>query len=112
MSTGEVKNKDSFQNWAVVAEFRKLLLEQAPDAKETTYRGAPAFKKKAVLVVVNPTQTGVTFSFARGAEFDDKFGLLKGPSVKSRVVKIKSLSDADWEAMKYYISKALELDEK
>jgi hypothetical protein len=87
-----------------------LIHEAAPDAQEIIYRGVPAFKRKSVLAVISPTKKGISFSFAKGAEFEDNYVVLEGPSKVSKVVRIKSLDATNEEALRYYIKQALELD--
>lgn len=94
----------------IVQLFRDLMHELAPDVQEFMYRGIPAFKRKGILAVISPTKKGITFSFACGARFEDKYGMLEGPSKTSRVVRIKSLDATNKEALGYYINQALALD--
>ncbi len=89
---------------------RELMREASPDIKEFIYRGIPAFKLKDVLAVISPTKTGITFSLAKGASMDNKYGLLEGPSKTSKTIKIKSVESANKIALRYYIKQALDLD--
>jgi hypothetical protein len=52
----------------------------APNAAEIISYGIPACKGKRILVVISPTKKGITFAFSRGADFEDKTGLLEGGS--------------------------------
>jgi hypothetical protein len=94
----------------VVALIRQLMREMAPDARETISYGIPAYKKKHILAVISPTKKDITLAFGRGAEFKDKYGMLKGAGKLSRHIKIKSLDTVNPEALKYYIRQAVELD--
>jgi hypothetical protein len=96
----------------VVAMIRGLMKETAPKVKETISYGIPAYKGKRILAVISPTKKDITFSFSRGAQMEDKYGLLRGVGKSSRHVKIKKLAEANQEALRYYIQQALELDEK
>ncbi len=96
----------------IVAMLRELMHEMAPDARETISYGIPAYRRRHIIVVISPTKKDITFAFSRGAEFDDKYGLLRGVGKVSKHVKIKSLDEVNKEALKYYIKQALELDEK
>jgi hypothetical protein len=84
----------------IVQKFRMLINEMAPDAQEIIYRGVPAFKRKSILAVISPTKKGISFSFAKGAEFDDKYYFLEGPSKVSKVVRIRSLDTTNEEALR------------
>jgi hypothetical protein len=96
----------------VVAILRRLMMETAPDVKETISYGILAFKIKHIIAVINPTKKGITFAFSRGAKFEDTYGLLKGIGKVSRHIKIETIDTIDKEALRYYIKQALELDAK
>ncbi|MCL4507438.1 MAG: DUF1801 domain-containing protein [Chloroflexi bacterium] len=96
----------------IVAMIRQLMHEMAPDAIEAVSYGVPAYKRKRIFAVISPTKKDITLSFSRGAQFEDKYGLLKGVGKSSKHVKIKSLAGADQAALRYYIQQALELDAK
>jgi len=114
MSSAEVdayvKAKIRPEHQAIVAMLRELMHECAPNAKELVTYGIPAWRGKRILVVISPTKKDITFAFSRGAEFKDKYGLLKGVGKVSKHVKIKDLDTVNKEALRYYIKQALELD--
>lgn len=84
--------------------------EVAPDAKEVITYGILGWKRKLILAVISPTKKDITFAFSRGAEFEDKYGLLKGVGKVSKHVKIKTLKEIDRASLEYYIRQALVLD--
>ena len=94
----------------IVAVIRELMKECAPDAKEVISYGIPAYKAKRILAVISPTKKDITFAFSRGAEFEDKYGLLRGVGKVSKHVKIKKLAEVNKDALRYYIQQALEFD--
>jgi hypothetical protein len=96
----------------VVAMIRELMKECAPNVSEVISYGIPAYKANRILAVISPTRNDITFSFSRGAEFEDKYGLLQGVGKVSKHVKIKNLAVANKDALRYYIQQALEFDEK
>jgi uncharacterized protein YndB with AHSA1/START domain len=96
----------------VVAMFRKLMREAAPGAKEGIMYGIPAYTGRRPLAVISPTKKDITVAFSRGAEFEDKYGLLKGKGKISKHIKIKNIRDVDTIALRYYIKQALEFDAK
>jgi hypothetical protein len=96
--------------WPIVALIRELMKECAPHAQEVVSYGLPAYRVKRIVAVISPTKKDITFSFSRGAQFEDKYGLLRGVGKSSRHVKIKRLADANRDALRYYIGQALELD--
>jgi len=107
-----VKTKVLPEFQPVVALIRELMRECAPSAQETISYGIPAFKAKRILAVISPTKKDITFAFSRGAEFEDRYGLLRGVGKVSKHVKIKNLAQVNEEALRYYIQQALELDGK
>jgi len=96
----------------VVTMLRNLMRQTAPDAKEQISYGIPAWKGNRILVVISPTKKDITFAFSRGAEFEDKYGLLRGVGKVSKHIKIKDLKRVSKEALRYYIKQSLKLDEK
>ncbi len=96
----------------VVAMLRELMHEMAPEAKEGIHYGIPMYKGRKIFAYINPTKKDITFGFSHGGEFEDKFNLLRGKGKVSRHVKIKNLQSVNREALRYYITQALELDKK
>ena len=85
----------------IVSMLRELMREMAPDAKEMISYGIPAYKRKRIIAVISPTKKGITFAFSRGAEFEDKYGLLEGVGKVSKNVRIKSVDAVKREQLKY-----------
>lgn len=98
----------------VANAIRDLMRTCAPNAKEAIAYGIPVWKAKKIFAVISPNKKGITFSFTHGAEFQDKYGLLKGVGKVSKHVKIKDVKDmpAIEAALRDYIQQALELDAK
>ena len=96
----------------IVEMLRELVREMAPDAVEGISYGIPMFKRKKFFAVISPTKKDITFSFTHGAEFEDKYGLLRGYGKVSKHVKIKSLESVNKEVLKYYLTQALEIEAK
>jgi hypothetical protein len=94
----------------VVAMIRALMKECAPRAQESISYGIPAYKMRRIIAVISPTKKDITFSFSRGAQFDDKYGMLRGVGKSSKHVKIRDVASADQRALRYYIREALRLD--
>jgi len=95
-----------------VARIRALMREIAPGVQEVIGYGIPAYKGKHILAVISPTKKDITFAFSRGAEFEDKYGLLRGVGKESKHVKIRDVKGVNEEALRYYIKQALELDSR
>jgi hypothetical protein len=96
----------------IVGMVRELMKECAPQAQEMISYGIPCYKVNRILAVISPTKKDITFSFSRGTQFADPYGLLRGVGKSSRHVKIKSLASANKDALRYYIQQALEFDSK
>jgi len=94
----------------VVAALRELMRQAAPNATEMISYGIPAYKGRKIFAVISPTKKDITFSFTHGAEFEDKYELLKGVGKIARHVKIKSLQAFNEDALRYYIKQALAID--
>ena len=62
----------------IVSLIRKLMRELAPEAREVITYGILAWKGNRILAVMNPTTKNINLAFSRGAEFEDKYGLLQG----------------------------------
>ena len=96
----------------VVALIRELMKEHAPEALEHISYGIPSYRLKRIIAVISPTKKDITFAFSRGAEFEDKYGLLRGVGKVSKHVKMKKPKDVEREALRYYILQAVELDKQ
>ena len=96
----------------IVDRLRNLMREISPNAEEVITYGILGWRGNLMLAVVSPTKKDITFAFSRGAEFEDKYSLLKGVGKKSKHVKIKNVQEINQEALEYYIKQALELDAK
>lgn len=94
----------------IVALIRDLMRECEPKVQEIISYGIPAFRANRTLAVINPTKDGITFAFSRGAEYQDRHGLLRGVGKRSKHIKIKDLANVNQDALRYYIRQALELD--
>jgi len=105
-----IEHKVQPEHREIVAMLRDLMRVVAPDAKEVISYGILAWRGNLILAVVSPTKKDITFSFSKGAQFEDKYGLLGGVGKVSKYVKIKNLKEVNREALEYYIKQALELD--
>lgn len=101
----------------IVAAFRDLMREVAPAAEEIVtggtpkYPGNPAWRCKRIIVLISPTKKGITIAFSRGAEFEDRYGLLEGVGKASKNVRYRDVADFDAEKVAYYVRQAVALDE-
>jgi len=105
-----VKDKVRPEQQEVVNYFRNLVHECVPEVEELISYGIPMFKRNKMLAVISPTKKDVTFSFSKGASFDDKYHELGGVGSVSKYVKIADLGSVNEEALRYYIAQAVALD--
>jgi uncharacterized protein YdhG (YjbR/CyaY superfamily) len=110
---------DEFVNSKVLPEFRDVVElirqymgELAPDAQESISYGIPAYKLKRITAVISPTKKDITLSFSRGAQFEDKYNLLRGVGKSSKHIKFKRVEDVNKDLLEYYINQAVEFDSK
>ena len=94
----------------VVGAIRSLMKEYAPREQEGISYGIPMYGLKRPVAWINPSKTGVTFGFRQGANFEDRYGLLRGAGKQAKHVRMKSLADVNKSALRYYIKQAVELD--
>lgn len=94
----------------IVAMIRALVKQTVPEAQEIISYGIPAFKAKRILAVISPTKKGITLAFSRGAEFEDKHGLLEGVGKVSKNVRMRTIADVNKPALRDYLNQALKLD--
>jgi len=107
-----VKNKVLPELRPVVDMLRRVMAQSAPDVEEIISYGIPAYRGNRIVAVISPTKKDITFSFSRGAEFEDQYGLLGGVGKVSKFIKIRDLSQVDEDVLRYYIGQALTLDGK
>ena len=98
------------EHQGIVAMIRQLMREVAPSAKEGISYGIPVWKGKRIFAVISPTKKDITFSFSRGAQFEDKYDLLRGVGKASKHIKIKNVEDVNKTVLRYYIKQALKFD--
>ena len=107
-----VKNKvlPEFQN--IVALIRQYMREMAPGAQELISYGIPVYKANRIFAVISPTKKDITFSFSRGAQFEDRYNLLGGVGKTSKYIKYKKIDDVKKDVLEYYVKQALDFDLK
>lgn len=100
----------------IVRAFVSQMARVAPEATfrmrggTETYYSVPVFKMNRDVVAISPTKSCVTFSFTKGAHFEDPFDMLHGSGKHSRTVQVKTLENYPEEPLRHYIRQAIELD--
>lgn len=94
----------------IVAMLRATMRKQAPRSEEVLTYGILGFKQHRIFAVISPTKKGITLAFSRGAQFEDKYGLLEGVGKVSKNIRLSDVNGIARPALHYYIKQALRLD--
>lgn len=94
----------------IVTMIRRAMREHAPKVEEVLTYGILGFRIRRIIAVVSPTKKGITLAFSRGAEFEDKYGLLEGVGKVSKNIRLSAVDDIPKPALRYYIKQALNLE--
>jgi hypothetical protein len=94
----------------VVAMIRRAMREHAPKADEVLTYGILGFRVRRIIAVISPTKKGITLAFSRGAELEDKYGLLEGVGKVSKNIRLSAVDEIPKPALRYYIKQAVRLD--
>jgi Domain of unknown function (DU1801) len=94
----------------IVTMIRRAMREHAPKSEEVLTYGILGFRIRRIIAVVSPTKKGITLAFSRGAEFEDKYGLLEGVGKVSKNLRLSAVDEIPKPALRYYIKQALKLD--
>jgi hypothetical protein len=112
MTVGEfVRHKVSAEQRETVETIRGVIRQAVPEAKEVIAFGTLGWKSKGMLAVINPTKKYVTVAFMRGADFEDKYGMLEGVGRVRKLFKIK-YADVNKNALRYYIKQPVKFDKE
>jgi hypothetical protein len=94
----------------VVAMLRATMRKQAPRSEEILTYGILGFKVNRIFAVISPTKKGITLAFSRGAQFEDKYGLLEGVGKVSKNIRLSEANGIAKPVLHYYIKQALRFD--
>jgi hypothetical protein len=93
----------------IVSMLRTAMREDAKSEEALTY-GILAFRRNRIIAVISPTKKGITLAFSRGAEFEDKYGLLEGVGKVSKNIRLSDAAEITRPKLRYYIKQAVTLD--
>jgi hypothetical protein len=93
----------------IVAMLRNAMREDARTEEVLTY-GILGFRRNRIIAVISPTKKGITFAFSRGAEFEDRYGLLEGTGKVSKNIRLSDEGEITRAKLRYYIKQAVKLD--
>ena len=99
----------------IVTALREVIVEVDPDACEVvrlgdraaTYGVGPRKMLDGYAYII-PHKRWVNLGFYQGVDLADPEGLLEGTGAKMRHVKIRSMDDANWTAVRLLVKGALE----
>jgi len=95
----------------IIARVRKIILEAAPQAKESIKWAQPVYESNGPFAYIKAFNNDVNFGFWRGVDIKDPKGLLQGSGSKMRHVKITSINDIDESIFVDFIRQAIELNQ-
>lgn len=93
----------------IVSMLRTAMREDAKSEEVLTY-GILGFRRNRIIAVISPTRKGITLAFSRGAEFEDKYGLLEGVGKVSKNIRLSEAGEITRTKLRYYIKQAVALD--
>ena len=98
---------------AVAGAFVALVAAVAPElvpgmrGGTEKYIPVPVWRLGRDVIVLSPSQKGVTVSFANGAQFDDPEGLLGGAGKQSRTIVLRTPEDVARPALAQLLRQAV-----
>lgn len=113
---GFIEDKVLPQYRPIVQAFRRLIKDVAPEVREgmrggtEAYHSVPVYRLKRDIMAISPTKKGITLSFSKGAQMEDRYGLLQGQGKVNRNVFVRSMEEFHEEALTHYIRQAVEID--
>jgi hypothetical protein len=103
---------EGLEEWQaeIVSSVRQIVLEAAPEAKETVKWAQPVYESGGPFAYIKAFKNSINFGFWRGVDIKDPKGLLQGTGGKMRHVKLTSTDDIDEQAFVDFIRQALLLN--
>jgi hypothetical protein len=94
----------------IVSSVRQIVLEAAPEAKETIKWAQPVYEINGPFAYIKAFKSAVNFGFWRGSDLQDPGGLLQGTGEKMRHVKLTSPKDIDEKVLSDFVRQAVKLN--
>ena len=94
----------------IVARLRSIILEAAPQAKESIKWAQPVYEINGPFCYIKAFKNNVNFGFWRGVDLEDSKGLLQGSGEKMRHIKLMSVDDIKEKAFSNFIRQAVQLN--
>lgn len=105
---------ESLEDWKgdVVARVRKIVLEAAPEARESIKWAQPVYETNGPFSYIKAFKNSVNFGFWRGVEINDNAGLLQGSGEKMRHFKLTGIEDIKEEIFAEYVKQSVALNQQ
>ncbi len=103
---------NGLEDWKgeVVSAVRFIILQNAPEAKESIKWAQPVYEINGPICYIKAFKNSVNFGFWRGVDIDDPGGLLQGTGGKMRHVKLTSLNDVNESVFSGFVKQAVRLN--
>ena len=103
---------DGLDDWRLeaVSTLRRLVIEAAPDAKESIKWARPIYEYEGPLCYIAAFKDHVNLGFLRGVDLPDDAGILEGSGKVMRHVKVTSVEAIDEDALKDLVRAAVALN--
>ena len=95
----------------VATALRALAREAAPGAGESIKWGQPVYEQNGPVAWMKAHKSSVNFGFWRGAELDDRAGLLEGDGDRMRHLKVREGAALPVEELRRLIQDAVRLNQ-
>jgi hypothetical protein len=106
---GYIAGLETWQS-EIVTRVREIILEAAPNAKESIKWAQPVFEYDGPFAYIRAFKKAVNFGFWRGVEIEDPQGRLQGTGDKMRHVKLSSLEKIDETLFADFVRQAVALN--
>jgi hypothetical protein len=103
---------DGLDDWRgeAVSRLRRLVLEAAPDAKESIKWARPVYEVNGPLCYIMAFKNHVNLGFSRGVDLVDEAGILQGSGKKMRHVKVTGVEHIREDVLRSLIQAAVALN--
>jgi hypothetical protein len=96
---------------AIVNELRGVVKKAAPKATESFKWAQPVYEHNGPMIWIRAYKSYVNIGFWRGAEMQDKYGLLVGEGERMKHVRLMTSKDIKKGALTDYVRQAVKLND-
>lgn len=94
----------------IVTAVRKIILDAAPDAKESIKWAQPVYEKGGPFAYIKAFKNAVNFGFWRGVDLEDTQGLMHGDGQRMRHIRLTGMEDIHTQIFTDFIKQAVALN--